>query len=589
MKPILPAIVKDAWATLRWKLPALILLTFVNAVLEGATIASLLPLLGSLGADGLVANDRVSRMTIEGLRLFHLSPSAGAVGGVMIVLIAASAATFIAYSHLASRLQAFYVASWQQRMFAGLLAADFRFFVSHRTGDLVAAVTNEPNRIGLVFSQVNLIIAAGLFIVVQIVVALLIAPWVVGLLVGFGVLLFTLTRWWSVRAARFGTELTRVNADLMVDANEIIGGAKFVKATATEDRAFNRFFGAVSRLETLTFGNAFDAQVVRAIFEYTGGLLVIGLIILGPKLLSVDVSAVLVIVAIFVRLFPKVTALRQNLQIVDFHAPAFEVLLGLLRAASSDREASARDKPPGWPGSAPASVALENVSIAHGSQELLSDVNIAIPAGAFVVFTGHTGSGKTTLLDCILGLRRPNSGVVRVDGYPLDQVPSAVWRRGIGYLGQDPVLFNASIGENLRWINPQTTDEEISVALEAAAADFVGRLPEGLNTVVGNHGTRMSGGERQRIALARALLGSPRLLVLDEATSALDIETEELVTEALVRLKGRITIVAISHRPALIRDAEIVFNLSNGKVERAEKPGFLVSGEVKAAPVTPPH
>ena len=159
----------------------------------------------------------------------------------------------------------------------------------------------------------------------------------------------------------------------------------------------------------------------------------------------------------------------------------------------------------------------------------------------------------------------------------------------VGYLGQDPVLFNASIGENLRWIDPQTTDEEISAALEAAAADFVGRLPEGLNTVVGNHGSRMSGGERQRIALARALLGSPRLLVLDEATSALDIETEELVTEALVRLKGRITIVAISHRPALIRGAEIVFNLSNGKIERAEKPGSLVAGGVQAAPVTPGH
>nr|WP_249788594.1 ABC transporter ATP-binding protein [Bradyrhizobium sp. G127] len=583
------AIVKDAWATLRWKLPTLALLTFVNAVLEGATIASLLPLLGSLGGEGLVANDRVSRITAEGLRLLNVSPSPGAVAGLIIVLIAASAITFIAYSHLASRLQAFYVASWQQRIFAGFLAADFRFFVSHRTGDLVAAITNEPSRIGLVFSQVNLIIAAALFIFVQIVVALFIAPWVVALLVGFGVLLFALTRWWSVRAARFGAELTKVNADLMVDANEIIGGAKFVKATATEDRALSRFVRAVGRLETLSFGNSFDGQVVRAIFEYSGGLLIVGLIVLGPKLLSVDVSAVLVIVAIFVRLFPKITALRQNLQIVDFHAPAFDVLSGLLREASLRHEASGNDTPPGWPGSAPASIALENVSVLLGSRELLTDVNIDIPAGAFVVFTGHTGSGKTTLLDCILGLRRPSSGVVKIDKYAIDQLPSFAWRRGIGYLGQDPVLFNASIGENLRWINPQTTDEEIGTALEAAAANFVGRLPEGLDTVVGNHGSRMSGGERQRIALARALLGSPRLLVLDEATSSLDIETEELVTEALVRLKGRITIVAISHRPALIRNAEIVFHLSNGKVERVEKPDSQVAGEVQSAPVARCH
>ncbi len=134
------------------------------------------------------------------------------------------------------------------------------------------------------------------------------------------------------------------------------------------------------------------------------------------------------------------------------------------------------------------------------------------------------------------------------------------------------MLFNASIGENLRWIRPHTTDAEIRSALEAAAADFVERLPDGLDTMVGDHGSRLSGGERQRIALARALLGSPRLLVLDEATSSLDSETEEIVTKALLRLKGRITIVAISHRPALVREADFVINLSSGRAERIETP-----------------
>lgn len=175
-------------------------------------------------------------------------------------------------------------------------------------------------------------------------------------------------------------------------------------------------------------------------------------------------------------------------------------------------------------------------------------------------------------MDCILGLRRPTSGVIRVDGHALDTLPSSAWRKGIGYLGRDPMLFNSSIGDNLRWIRPQTTDDEIHAALEAAAADFVRNLPNGLGTIVGDHGSRLSGGERQRIALARALLGSPRLLVLDEATSSLDAETEEIVTRALIQLKGRITIVAISHRPALVREADFVINLGNGRAERIETP-----------------
>lgn len=566
------AFIKDAWATLRWKLPLLALLTFANALLEGATVASLLPLLASLGKDDTATPDRISRIFAEGMSWVGLSATAATIAGLIVILIAVSAATFIVQSYVASRLQALYVASWQRRMFSAFLAADYDFFVSRRTGDLVAAVTNEPWRIGLAFSQINLVLAAMLFIFVQVIIALFIAPLVVGLLVVVGALLFATTRWWTVRAARFGTELTKVNADFTVDTSEIVGGAKFVKATATEERAFDRFAGSVNRLEALSFGNAFDGQVVRAIFEYSGGLLVVGLLFLGPKLLSVDVGAILVIVAIFVRLFPKITGLRQNLQIVDFHIPAFGIASTLLREAESKREVTSVGKPDGWPGGAPASIALDDVSVKLGARALLTGVNVEIPAGAFVAFTGPTGAGKTTLMDCILGLRKPASGMIRVDGHALDLLPSTAWRQGVGYLGQDPMLFNSSIGENLRWIRPQTTDDEIHAALEAAAADFVRRLPNGLGTIVGDHGSRLSGGERQRIALARALLGSPRLLVLDEATSSLDAETEEIVTKALARLKGRITIIAISHRPTLVREADFVINLSNGRAERIETP-----------------
>jgi len=562
--------IKDAWAVLRWRLPVLAFLTFANALLEGATIAALLPLLAASGGDGVSKPDRVSMILSAGMGWFGLSPTAGTIAGLVVLLIVVSAVTFLVQSYLASWLQARYQASWQRRMFSAFLAADYDFFSSRRTGDLVAAVTNEPWRIGLVFSQVNLVIAALLFILVQIVVALFIAPGVVGLLVVIGAALFAATRWWAVRAAHFGTELTKVNADLTVDTSEIVGGAKFVKATATESRAFDRFANSVNRLEALSFGNAFDGQIVRAIFEYSGGLLVVGLLVLGPRLLAVDVGAILVIVAIFVRLFPKITGLRQNLQIIDFHVPAFGVASTLLREAESRREIESSAAPDGWPGNAPASIVLDDVSVTLGPRSLLKDVKIEVPSGAFVALTGHTGSGKTTLMDCVLGLRKPTTGAIRVDGYPLERLPSAIWRQGIGYLGQDPMLFNSSIGDNLRWIRPQTTDGEIRTALEAAAADFVYRLPDALDTIVGDHGSRLSGGERQRIALARALLGAPRLLVLDEATSSLDAETEEIVTRALVLLKGRITIVAISHRPALVREADFVINLNEGYAERIE-------------------
>jgi ATP-binding cassette subfamily C protein len=155
---------------------------------------------------------------------------------------------------------------------------------------------------------------------------------------------------------------------------------------------------------------------------------------------------------------------------------------------------------------------------------------------------------------------------VRIDGQSLDTLAVSEWRRGVGYLGQDPMLFHASIEDNLRWIRPDTTQEAIEQALRLASADFVYRLPDGLKTVVGDAGSRLSGGERQRIALARALLGEPRMLVLDEATSALDGATEASVVETIAKLKGRMTIVSITHRPALVAVADRMIEVQHGKV-----------------------
>jgi ATP-binding cassette subfamily C protein len=295
-------------------------------------------------------------------------------------------------------------------------------------------------------------------------------------------------------------------------------------------------------------------------------------------LLATDVSVVLIVVAMFVRIFPKITGLRQSAHIVVFHLPGFDTAMQLLRQSEAEREFADTRMPDGWPHQGPATIALQRVSVSVDAQNILDEVTFDIPAGAFVVIVGPTGAGKTTLLDCILGLRRPSSGNVLIDGYPLQMLPNSVWREGIGYLGQEPVLFNASIGDNLRWIRPETTNEELSTALRTASADFVEKLADGLDTPVGDRGGRLSGGERQRIALARALLGAPRVLVLDEATSALDGNTEEIVVEAITALKRRMTIVAITHRPALARQADFVVHLEGGRLLKIERQPDLVQG-----------
>jgi len=178
-----------------------------------------------------------------------------------------------------------------------------------------------------------------------------------------------------------------------------------------------------------------------------------------------------------------------------------------------------------------------------------------------------------------MGLAAPAEGSLLVDGTPLDAATRVAWRSRIGYVPQDPFLFHTTVRANLTLARPEAEEAELWRALEeAAVADTVRALPRGLDTMVGDRGTRLSGGERQRVALARALLRRPDLLVLDESTASLDAETEALVAEALRRLHGRLTVLVVAHRPSTVSAADHVLVLEGGRL--------LASGswqEVRAA------
>jgi ATP-binding cassette subfamily C protein len=187
--------------------------------------------------------------------------------------------------------------------------------------------------------------------------------------------------------------------------------------------------------------------------------------------------------------------------------------------------------------------------------------------GSTIALAGPSGAGKTTVCDLMAGLILPTAGQVTVNGRPLTRERLLAWRRSVGLVPQDPFLFHETIEVNLRWARPEATAPQLWGALRLAnAAEFVRGLPEGLETVVGDRGTRLSGGERQRLALARALLREPELLLLDEATSSLDTENELAIRTALSSLRGHTTILLIAHRLSTVREADQIVVLDAGRV-----------------------
>jgi ATP-binding cassette subfamily C protein len=211
---------------------------------------------------------------------------------------------------------------------------------------------------------------------------------------------------------------------------------------------------------------------------------------------------------------------------------------------------------------------FRGVTYAHdGSRHILHDANLRIPSRGLTLIIGPSGSGKTTLLDLIVGLREPQSGRILVDGVPLPELDLRDWRRQIGYVPQESVMVDESVAHNLA-LGEDIPEEKIRAALRAAdALQFVEAMPEGLQTRVGQGGSRLSGGQRQRLAIARALIHEPRLLILDEATSNLDPEAQEAIVETVAHLKSQVAVLAVAHQERMVRVADQVLRLANGRLE----------------------
>lgn len=555
------ALIADAFRVFRGRL-VLLLTAMVSAGLtEGLALLAVLPLLGDVGVGSGGLGATIAR--VPGA----LGLPDGPVGSglLMLGLIMVSALAFIAQAQLATAMQARYAAHWQRRVFSACLGADPRFLAERRGGDVVAALTVDANRVSGAFYNACILAAASVHLIASLVIALILSPPVTLLLIAVAGILFLATRVFMRRAYALGDGITRGTAEVQSLAGEFVAHAKLVKATAAEAAAGARFARGVDDLADLYRRNSFDVQKSRAVFEFGGGAALALVLIAGPLTLGVDVATILVVVALFVRLLPRMTGVQQSLQALSSLLPSFETLRRLVTEAEARAEPADGGPLPADIRRGAAPIHLRSVTVRFGARTVLDRIDLDLPARGVVALVGPSGSGKSTLVDALLGLVPLAEGRIAIAGHDLAGLALPAWRKAVGYAGQETMLFADTLAANVAFGN-QASPAAIDRALELAAVDFIGRLPAGVETPLGDRGTGLSGGERQRLGVARAIAVERIAYVLDEATSALDAETELRVMRAAAVLGRDALVIVVAHRFSAIRSADVVHLVDGGRI-----------------------
>jgi len=550
--------------------------SFLASVLDGFTVVLLVPLLqllfgtaGALRVDSTVL-ERVIHQVITPITS-GVSPNAAAARLVLLLLAALAVKNAMAYaaSQLSVGVQQGLVRDLRTRLYHHLLTIDLNFFQRTRAGQLISGVIVEADSAKSVVSaalvslfQNAVVILTTLAILATVslrltLITLLAAP---VLVLGIQQLLTRLRRHARVWAQHRG--------ELTATVSERLGAIKLIRAYGAEPveaahfarqaEQYRKGLIRIERFNSLTspVSEVFAAGVIILIIWAAANPALTG-VTLNP-----EVTIVFLIAAL--KMMSPVKKLSQYPAVMAVAMASADRVFELLDLPS-DEAPRPHEREATFAGS----LGFDQVSFRYAAEgpDVLRDVSFTVQRGEVVALVGPSGAGKTTLIDLLARFHDPTAGAIRLDGVPLTDLTRRSVRRLMGIVSQDTVLLNDTVAANIAYGSPDATRAAVAAAAEAAhATEFIAELPEGLDTLLGERGTRLSGGQRQRIAIARALLRDPPILILDEATSALDTESEREVQRAIERLMRDRTVLVVAHRLATVRAADRIIGLEDGMV-----------------------
>jgi len=553
----------------------------VAGVLDGIGIALFLPLLDLSSSSS--NETTLHSITTQVFQYLNIDPSLGSLlillciafglKGVFLFLQNATAA--LIGTGIAREVRIDLVRHY------GLL--DYLYYTNLSTGYLSNLVSTESERLVGAFQLFANSLAGMVYVLIYVALALMIAPQLTIFVLGISAVVVVFLRPVMRYSRILSIGISRDSASMQHMLIQTIRSIPYLKATERFEPLFEHVRAHVQGIAAKDLRVRMVNSTIKESAEPLGVLFLSALIFYQVALLEQPLSQVIILALVFYRTLSRVLRLQVDWQKFNGALGGFDMIE---RAKVSMLENLEQNNDKIIP-SARADIRFDNVGVRFGESVALDSITMTIPKNANVAIVGQSGAGKTTIFKVLTGLIKPTSGTYSVDGENVDEIDKRSLRKYLGYVPQDPVVFDDSIANNISfWDYERAKDQKakadvleriIAAAAFAHCDTFIERLENGVETQVGDQGVKLSGGQRQRLAIARELYRNPDIIIFDEATSSLDSDSERVIQASIEELKGRRTLVTIAHRLSTVRNCDTIFVLNEGRLVEQGSFGELIA------------
>ncbi|WP_332647671.1 ABC transporter ATP-binding protein [Lysinibacillus sp. 54212] len=496
------------------------------------------------------------------------------LGGLLIIQTIFSGLSFYFMTYIGESI----VSSIRSRLWQHVLRLPVSFFDEHQSGETMSRITQDTNIVKTLITQHLITFMTGIISIIGSIIFLLLIDWKMTVIMLISVPLSI------VLILPLGQKMYKISnatqdemANFSGNLGRVLSNIRLVKAYHAEQAESN--YGNQNIHNLFQFGLK-EAKILAFISPFMTFVMMLVLVILigygGVQVASGALTAG-ALVAIIIYMFQIVVPFTQMASFFTALQKALgatERIQEILAVDCEDNQLLEQVENANGP------ISFQNLSFSYADNEIIKGVNLTIPSGKMTAFVGPSGSGKTTLFSLLERFYTPSSGEIKLGDKNIEHFNLLSWRSQFGYVSQESPLMSGTFKDNILYgLDTNVSEEEIQHAIrQANALEFIERLPDGINTEVGEGGMKLSGGQRQRIAIARALIRNPKILLLDEATSNLDSESEHLVQKALQQLMANRTTLVIAHRLSTVLDADQIVVLENGTITGTGKHAELFEG-----------